>query len=47
MHSSHLESAVAEACKTVPKLHIPKDAEPEAKIRKLAVDVCDARAEVG
>lgn len=37
VHNSWLESVVVEACKTVPELHIPKDAQPEAKIWKLVV----------
>lgn len=47
MHSSHLESIVAEACKIVPELHIPEDVQLEAKIRKLAIGVREAKAELG
>ena len=45
--SSRLESIVAKACKIVPELHTPQDATPEAKIRKLAGGVREAKAEVG
>lgn len=45
-HSSPLESAVVEACKTVPELHILDDAQLEAKIRKLATDVREAKEKV-
>lgn len=47
MRSSSLESTVAKACKTVPELHIPEDAQVDAKIRKLAAGVQEARAESG
>lgn len=46
-HSSHMESVVVEACKLVPKLHIPKEAQLEAKVRKLAASMCDSIAKVG
>lgn len=46
VHSSRLESTVVEACKTLPELHIPEDAQPEAKIRKLAAGVHEAKEEV-
>jgi len=35
-----------EACKTVPELHILDDAQLEAKIRKLATDVREAKEKV-
>lgn len=44
--SSQLEAAVAEACGTMPKLHILEEAPLEAKIRKLATSVRDAKTEV-
>ena len=47
MRSSSPELAVVEACKTVPELHIPEDAQLEAKVIKLAASVRAARAEVG
>jgi len=47
MHSSSHELAIAKACKIVPELHIPKDAQPEVKIRKLAVGLRKAKADVG
>jgi len=31
----------------MPELHIPEDAQPEAKIRKLAAGLREAKAEVG
>lgn len=46
-HSSRLESVVIKACKTVPEIHIPEDAQPEAKIINLIASVCEAKAEVG
>ena len=46
MRSSSMELAVVEACKIVPKIHIPEDAQLEAKIRKLATGVCEAKVEV-
>lgn len=33
-NNSRLESVVSEACKIVSELHIPKDVQPEVKIRK-------------
>ena len=44
--STQLAAAVAEACRTVPELHIPDEAPLEAKIQKLDVGICDAKAEV-
>jgi len=38
--------AVAEACNIVSKLHIPKEALLEAKIRKLGASIHDAKAKV-
>ena len=46
-HSSSLESTVVKACKTVPELHIPEDAQLEAKIKKLVTGVREARTKVG
>lgn len=46
MHSSNLESAVVEACKTMSEFHIPEDAQPESKIRKLFAGVWEAKVEV-
>jgi len=40
------ETVVVEACKIVLELHIPEEAPLEAKIRKLAAGVCDARTEM-
>ena len=37
---------VAEACRTVPELHIPEETLLEAKIRKLAACVHDAKTEM-
>lgn len=31
----------------MPELHISEDAQPEAKIKKLAASVCEAKVEVG
>ena len=45
--NSRLESIVAEACRIVPELHIPKDAQLEAKIKKLIAGVREANTEVG
>ncbi len=36
-----------EACKLVPELHIPEDAQLESKVRKLANGVHEAIAKVG
>lgn len=47
MGSSSLDSAIAQACKKVPKLHISDDAQPEAKIRKLVAGVHEAKAKFG
>lgn len=44
--STQLETAVAKAWRTVSKLHIPKDALLEAKIRNIIVVVCNTRVEV-
>lgn len=44
--SAQIAATVAEACRTVPELHTPKEASVEAKIRKLVVGVCDAKVEV-
>lgn len=37
---------IAEACKTIPKLYIPKEESLEAKIRKFYASACDAKTEV-
>lgn len=37
---------VAEACRKIPELHIPEDVSLEAKIKKLATNVCDTKTEV-
>lgn len=42
-----MESVVVEACKTVPELHIPEDAQPKAKIITLVAGVREAKEEVG
>lgn len=44
--NSKLQDVVAEACRIVPKLHIPEDTQPEAKIRKLATGVSKEKAKV-
>lgn len=36
--------AATKACRTVPKLHIPKEAPLEVKIKKLVAGVHDAKA---
>jgi len=38
-HSSCLESALPKSCKSMPKLHITKDAQLESKVRKLLARV--------
>ena len=38
--------ALAKACRMVPKFHIPEDAPLEARIRKLATGVHDAKDKV-
>lgn len=35
----HIATMVAKACKTIRKMHIPKEASVDAKIRKLAAGV--------
>lgn len=45
--SSRLDSVVTKAYRTVSKLHIPEDAQLEAKIGKLAIGMREVKAEVG
>lgn len=44
---TNLELVIEQACQTVPKLHIPDDAQCETKVRKLVVVVRNANDEVG
>lgn len=44
--SAQLEFVVAEACRSVSELHIPKEVLLKAKIRKPAASVRDAKVDV-
>lgn len=44
--NAQLAAMVAEACITVPELHIPEEVPLEVEIRKLAIGVCKDKIEV-
>jgi len=44
--NTQLEAEVAKACRTMSELHIPEEAQLEAKIWKLVVGIPDAKEEV-
>lgn len=46
VQSAQVVDVVAEACRTVRELHVPEEALFEAKIRKLATGIRDAKAKM-